>query len=133
MLYLYFFHNVFGTGDPVTDLIFGLIVLGISFISTYFVVYGIYSLIRYWEFLDRRLKPVFALAPIWAMAIVFITSDHGFLLSFPFGVFSGIPVWILISLAFGSEHWIPDLLLPYFGLLINLCGALGVARRISQL
>jgi hypothetical protein len=104
----------------------------LAIISTYFVVYGVYSLARHWQHLDRRLKIIFAAAPGWAFLIALLFGDHGLLISLPFGVFTGIPMWLVISIMFGSEHWIPEFALPYFGLLINLCGLLGLARLISK-
>ena len=111
---------------------FVVIFLVLAVVSTYFVAYGIYSMTRYWHDMDWRFQCVYASAPLWAILLALIFNDAGLLISFPFGTLTGIPAWILISIAFGSEHWIPDFALPYFGLLINMCGLLGLIRRISQ-
>ena len=129
---LFYFHNLLRTGDPVTDFIFFLIGIGFVLASTYFVGYGIYSMARYWQYLDKRLQYIYAFAPLWALLVVLFFNDFGLLISFPFGIITGIPAWILISIVFGTEHWIPDHALPYFGLLLNACGFLGLIRRISQ-
>src|SRR5262245_60242029 len=84
------------------------IFLLLSVVSTYFVVYGIYSLARYWEYLDRRLKIIFATAPAWAFLIALLPQDHGLLISFPFGLFTGLPLWFLISFVLESSTWVSD-------------------------
>lgn len=121
------FHDIGIPGE------FVVVFLVLALVSSYFVAYGIYSMIKHWQHLDWRLQYIYAFAPLWALLVVLFFNDLGLLISFPFGTLTGIPVWIIISIVFGSEHWIPDYALPYFGLLINACGFLGLIRRVSQL
>ena len=129
---LIYFHNLL-SNDPVDNLVILGFFLVCALGSTYFVVYGIYSLISLWNYLTWKLKFFFAITPALAILAISVFPDSGVILSFPFGLFSGILAFILTSIAYGSEHWIPDVALPFFGLILNVCGVVGLIRRVSKL
>ena len=128
---LFYFHNL-GFNDPVLNLVAFLIFLACAITSTYFVVYGIYSLISLWSYVNWRLKVFFAITPALAILAISGFPESGIVLSFPFGLFSGILAFIPISIVYGSEHWIPDVAFPFFGLILNVFGGVGLIRRVSK-
>lgn len=128
---LFYFHNL-GFSDPILNLLALLILLGGWLSSMFLIPYGLYSLIRYWGYLDRKLQLAFALSPVIAIGVISVFPWHLAWLSFPFGFFAGIPVIVIVTINLGPENLTAEYAMAYVGFLANICGIVGISRKISK-
>ena len=125
---LLLFHNVFGTGDPVKDVILLIIILTLFVTCNVSIFYGIVYMVRYWHDFDSRWKKVLLLAPAVILLATPASPIHLGWLSFPFAIFAGFPVLFFLDTGEPLGYF----LVGGIGIIFNVIGFIGLLRYIEK-
>lgn len=125
------FHNL-GTGNPITDLIFIIVVIGGWLVSTFLVFRGVYKFIKS-EQKSKLLVVTFVLFAILRLGL-FIFSiprdvfDPTALTTFPFGFFAGIPALFI----FDTRDLFVYGILVFLGSMLNGIAIINFANFLAK-
>lgn len=122
------FHNVFSTGNPITDLILFLIILVGFFVSHYLIIRGFRYLIIYWRGFSRVWQFTLALAPLLILGLTPIVPINLAWLTFPFGLFG----WFPMIFFFDTREFFDYYLLGGLGTILNIIGFIGVGAYFEK-
>lgn len=125
------FHNVFGTGDPVTDLIFlGIIAVG-CFVWNYFAIRGSIYLAKNWRSFSTVWQRALGSLPFIFFLVALIEPVHPAISSLPFGLWAGFPAIIFYAIEFGPPSMFADKFFAFGGMCLNAVVIIGILVRIE--
>ena len=126
-----FFHNL-GSGNPITDLLFILVIIGGWSVSTFLVFRGIFRFIKtVWKL--KLLFITFVLFAIWMLVLYVVPIpseifDRSALSTFPFGFFAGIPFLII----FDTRDLFVYGILLFLGSILNAVAIINFADYLAK-